>query len=427
MPAESPTDASAADLSLNRPDTDGYIVALTRQSAHDRHDQYPSSEREKIMITTPRTHRTVGVLAGVAAFWLVCCALASSAGAANPRHAGGVPPAGSTTDIAFQATTKTLWVSTGPGSGQNLGLGMKAGTSPAIATLSGGGYEAAFQANTGVLWIVANGVGHNLGLAMAPATSPAITSLPGCGYEAAFQATNGHLWVVRNGVTHDLRLGMMPGTSPAITALPGCGYEAAFQANTGVLWVVTNGVGHSLGLGMAPKTSPHHHAARLRLRSSVPGQHRRALGRAQRRRSQPRPGHGASHQPRHHRPAWLRLRSSVPGQHRRALGRAQRRWSQPRPEHGASHQPRHHRPVRRRLRSGLPSQHRPALGRPQWRRPARRPRHAHRHQSDNRRPAIATTQRGAPVHASGNIKGFTIGGCSVDAGSPRIAASKDCS
>jgi hypothetical protein len=34
------------------------------------------------------------------------------------------------------------------------------------------GYEAAFQANTGKLWVVHNGVGRNLGLAMKAGTRP---------------------------------------------------------------------------------------------------------------------------------------------------------------------------------------------------------------------------------------------------------------
>ena len=88
-----------------------------------------------------------------------------------------------------QANTKILWTASGPGTGQSLGLGMKAGTSPAITALPGGGYEAAFQANTGHLWVVQNGAGQDLGLGMKAGTSPAITALPGGGYEAAFRPT----------------------------------------------------------------------------------------------------------------------------------------------------------------------------------------------------------------------------------------------
>ena len=125
----------------------------------------------------------------------------------TPQRASKVL-SGAGDDIAFQANTKILWTASGPGTGQSLGLGMKAGTSPAIAALPGGGYEAAFQANTGHLWVVLNGVGQDLGLGMKTGTSPAIAALPGGGYEAAFQANTGHLWVVRNGVGQDLGLGM---------------------------------------------------------------------------------------------------------------------------------------------------------------------------------------------------------------------------
>ena len=54
---------------------------------------------------------------------------------------------------------------------------MMTGTSPAITGLPGGGYQVAFQANTGILWTVAAAPGQNLGLGMMTGTSPAITAL----------------------------------------------------------------------------------------------------------------------------------------------------------------------------------------------------------------------------------------------------------
>src|SRR5579871_3015595 len=229
------------------------------------------SRQEKVMFITstsqgtrPRMtarnarprRRLAGVLVGLPAA-LLASSVITPAAFASPAPAGvSAFLSGSADDIAFQANTKLLWTTSGPGTGQSLGLGMKTGTSPAIAALPGGGYEAAFQANTGHLWVVQNGVGQDLGLGMKAGTSPAIAALPGGGYEAAFQANTGHLWVVRNGVGQDLGLGMKAGTSPAIAALPRGGYEAAFQANTGHLWVVRNGVGQDLGLGMKAGTSP---------------------------------------------------------------------------------------------------------------------------------------------------------------------------
>ena len=55
---------------------------------------------------------------------------------------------------------------------------------------------------------------------MKTATSPAITALDGDGYEAAFQANTGFLWVVPNGAGQNTELGMLAGTSPAISVQP---------------------------------------------------------------------------------------------------------------------------------------------------------------------------------------------------------------
>lgn len=53
-------------------------------------------------------------------------------------------------------------------------------------------------------------------LKMMAGTSPAITSLGG-GYEVAFQANTGSLWTVGTDSHGAWNLGMMAGTSPAIT------------------------------------------------------------------------------------------------------------------------------------------------------------------------------------------------------------------
>jgi hypothetical protein len=79
---------------------------------------------------------------------------------------------------AFQANTGHLWVHTSEGGSQDLGLGMLAGTSPSIAALSGG-WVAAFQANTGHLWVyTSEGGSHDLGLGMLAGTSPSIGTTP---------------------------------------------------------------------------------------------------------------------------------------------------------------------------------------------------------------------------------------------------------
>jgi hypothetical protein len=156
---------------------------------------------------------------------------------------------------AFQANTSDLWT-VGAAGNSNWKLGMKEATSPAITGLSGGGYQVAFQANTGNLWTVGNAGNSDWKLGMMATTSPSIAGLSGGGYQVAFQANTGNLWTAGSAGNSDWKLGMMAGTSPAITALPGGGYEVAFQANTGDLWTVGTAGNNNWGLGMRAGTSP---------------------------------------------------------------------------------------------------------------------------------------------------------------------------
>ncbi len=96
---------------------------------------------------------------------------------------------------------------------------------------STGGYEMAFQANTGNLITVGSAGGTNWQQGMKSGTSPSITTLSNGGYEMAFQANTGELITVGTAGGTNRHQGMMPGTSPDITALPNGGYEMAFQAN----------------------------------------------------------------------------------------------------------------------------------------------------------------------------------------------------
>ena len=171
--------------------------------------------------------------------------------------------AGGGFEVAFQANTGALWTAPITGGGTNHGLGMLAGTSPAIAA-NGSWYDIAFQANSTDLYTYtsSSGVGHDLGLGMAGGTSPSITPLAGVGggFDIAFQANTGQLYTcpfAGGGV--DVGLGMLPGTSPSIAAAPGgYGYYVAMQANTGHLWDFWSylGVGYDLGVTMASGTSP---------------------------------------------------------------------------------------------------------------------------------------------------------------------------
>jgi hypothetical protein len=160
-----------------------------------------------------------------------------------------------TYEVAFQANTSNLWTVGRDTHGDWL-LGMAAGTSPSIATLSGGGYVVAFQANTGNLWTTGSTGSRDWGLGMMHGTSPSVTALANGGFEVAFQANTGNLWTVGTDPHGDWGLGMAAGTSPSITTLANGSYEVAFQANTGNLWTVGTDPHGDWGLGMAAGTSP---------------------------------------------------------------------------------------------------------------------------------------------------------------------------
>ncbi len=163
---------------------------------------------------------------------------------------------GGGTAIAFQANTTELWTAGSIGT-RGLGLGMLSGTSPAITAMANNGYAIAYQANTTELWTAGSIGTRGLGLGMMAGTSPGITRLSGGGYQIAFQANTGELWTTGTMGTRPLGLGMAPGTSPAITGLPNNGFQIVFHANTGELWSTIPDVWTgSLNLGMAPNTSP---------------------------------------------------------------------------------------------------------------------------------------------------------------------------
>jgi len=198
---------------------------------------------------------------------------ALAAGCATDVDPGSVPAASEAEqevaapgfNIAMQANATglhTLWIVT-PTTAYDTHLGMAPGTSPAIATASGGGYWYAFQASTGHLWIGSAAGASDTGFTMKAGTSPAITALTGGGYQVAYQANDGFLWSVGS-ITGNFNtlLGMASGTSPSIvaSATPGQ-YELAFQANTNTLWTALGSgtsvlAAGSTGRAMAPGTNP---------------------------------------------------------------------------------------------------------------------------------------------------------------------------
>ncbi|WP_271395740.1 CHAP domain-containing protein [Neomicrococcus lactis] len=147
---------------------------------------------------------------------------------APPASAVGGPYA-----IAFQANTHALWWTSSSDHSQ----GMMPGTNPTIVSNGRGGYQLAFQANTGSLIVFGDDFKVDTRQGMKAGTSPAIARLSDGRYIVAFQANTGNLyrWDSRSG-TVNLGLGMMAGTSPAIAAGPNGRYSIAFQANTSSLW-----------------------------------------------------------------------------------------------------------------------------------------------------------------------------------------------
>ncbi len=193
--------------------------------------------------------------------------LAASAGSVNwglGMKAGTSPGIATLSNgeyvMALQANTSTLWVSSPAGGSGNTSLGMAAGTSPSIAgSLTGAEYLIAFQGNDGALWTRSSaGPYGQTSLGMKASTSPAIATLSNGEYMIAFQGNDGALWTrSSSGPYGQTGLGMAAGTSPSITALPKGEYLIAFQGNDGALWTRSSaGPYGQTGLGMAAGTSP---------------------------------------------------------------------------------------------------------------------------------------------------------------------------
>jgi hypothetical protein len=90
-------------------------------------------------------------------------------------------------------------------------------TNPSIAALSGGGLEAAIEANNS-LWAVGGNGSGNLNQGMTNDTSPGIAGLVNGGYEIAFQANTNDLVTIGMADNTSWNFGMNPVTSPSIMA-----------------------------------------------------------------------------------------------------------------------------------------------------------------------------------------------------------------
>ena len=105
------------------------------------------------------------------------------------------------------------------GNGPGRSPGGSPGSSPGSSG-GGGGYEMAFQANTGELISIGSAGGTNWHQGMMGGTSPSIAALSSGGYEMAFQANTGELISIGTAGGTNWHQGMMSGTSPSITGYP---------------------------------------------------------------------------------------------------------------------------------------------------------------------------------------------------------------
>jgi subtilase family serine protease len=209
--------------------------------------------------TAPSSSYEIGFQANTTSLWTVG---SSNHGAWNQDMASGTSPsvaalAGGAYEAAFEGSNDDLYAVSSSGTVSNLELGMMPGTSPSITALTGGGYEIAFQANTGYLWVTGTAGTGSLGYGMATGTSPSIAGLTNGSYEVAFQANTGSLWTVGSSNHGTWSLGMATGTSPSITGLTNGSYQVAVQANNSYLYTVNgSGTVSDLAYGMAGSTSP---------------------------------------------------------------------------------------------------------------------------------------------------------------------------
>jgi hypothetical protein len=143
----------------------------------------------------------------------------------------GVIPAGV---VAFQSRSGHLafyypWT----GGISETGLGMAGGSSPSIVELGlGGGYEVAFRAaGSNHLWLFNGSGGFDTGLGIEAGSNPAIGYVGGT-WITAFQAGGSrHLWTyTSSGIGTDLGVSVQAGTSPSISERAGASWEVAFQS-----------------------------------------------------------------------------------------------------------------------------------------------------------------------------------------------------
>jgi hypothetical protein len=133
---------------------------------------------------------------------------------------------------------------------------MAAGTNPALAPLSGGGYELAYQASDGTVELTGSQAVGRVAAAAPGSSGPAITGLTSGSYEVAYEGTDGALAVAGGAGSADSGITMDPTTSPFISPTPNAGYQAVVASSAHAVWGFGALVTGSLGLAVAPGSSP---------------------------------------------------------------------------------------------------------------------------------------------------------------------------
>jgi hypothetical protein len=106
------------------------------------------------------------------------------AGGTSPSIAGLIS---GSYEVSYHGANGDVWTYTPSTGVSDLGVPMMTGTNPSIAGLSDGSAEVALQASTGWLWLIGPSGQDNTHLGMNPKSSPSVAALPGGSYEAAFQ------------------------------------------------------------------------------------------------------------------------------------------------------------------------------------------------------------------------------------------------
>ena len=119
--------------------------------------------------------------------------------------------------VAFQANTGELWT-LGPGGASDWKYAVAAGTSPSAVNVRSVYYSIAYQAPAATVNVVSAYDDSHPGLGMAPHTSPSVAA-DGMDQVAAFQANTGELWVTSPSYSYGLGVHLAAGTSPSISSV----------------------------------------------------------------------------------------------------------------------------------------------------------------------------------------------------------------